>query len=176
MLERIHQQQRKQLNIWETSVKLLASIVEHEVSKTLDAVGGTCTVKLFENPLDFDDYLQVCGGSSVPQSWAFIVRVDVPGAPRIEKLAYVGHRSPKMLQYLNREGGPSLYWSRKNPAGLPKWLSEGDHSPFAQEITSKVGNGDEWFARKNNDAIEKFRTTQLAEEIANSLILQMGGD
>jgi Fic family protein len=39
MLERIHQQQRKQLKIWETSVKLLASIVEHEVSKTLDPAG-----------------------------------------------------------------------------------------------------------------------------------------
>ncbi|WP_377703735.1 Fic family protein [Pseudoduganella sp. UC29_71] len=175
-LERIHKQQEKQLKIWETSVKLLASIVEHEVSKQLEAVNGTCIVKLFDAPLDFDDYLEVCSGHSVPQSWAFTIRLDVPGANRIEKLAYIGHRSARLHQYLNHSGGPSLYWSRKNPDGLPKWISDAEKSPFAIELTSKVGNGDEWFARKSDDSVEKLSTTQLAGRIAHELIQQMGTD
>jgi hypothetical protein len=102
--------------------------------------------------------------------------LDVPGAQRVEKLAYVGHRSARLHQYLERTGGPSIYWSRKNPEGLPKWVSDGPQSPFAVELTSKVGNGDEWFAKKSDDSVEKLSTTQLAGEIAHALIEQMGSD
>ena len=176
IIEKIRLRQEKQLNIWETSVRLLASIIEHRISQSLEPVGGVCSVKLFENPLDLDDYIEVCGGHSVPRSWAFIVRLEIPGISRLEKLAYIGHRSIRMYQNLNQEGGPSLYWSHKNPEGFPKWIGDGPNSPFALEITSKVGNGDEWFARLSNDSIERVQTTDLAGRIADALVNQVQVD
>lgn len=172
-IERIRLRQEKQLNIWETSVKLLASIIEHNVSQSLEQVGGSCSIRSFDSPLDLDDYIEVCAGHSVPRSWAFTVRLDVPALARVEKLAYIGHRSARMYQNLGQEGGPSLYWSHKNPEGFPKWIYDGPNSPFAIEITSKSGNGDEWFARRNDDSIERIQTTDLAGRIAEVLVNQV---
>ena len=173
VLEKIRQLQEKQLYIWETSVKLLASIVGHRLTQMLEPIGGACTTHLYDSPLDIDDYLEVCAGRSVPRSWAFTVRLEIPGVSRIEKLAYIGHRSNRMYQALNYEGGPSLYWSYKNPANFPKWLADGANSPFAVEITSKVGSGDEWFARLPDELIQRIQTTELATRIADSLISQV---
>ena len=116
VIEKIRQMQERQLYIWETSVKLLASIIEHRVSQILSPVGGVCTARLYDSPLDLDDYLEVCGGHSVPRSWAFTIRVEIPGVSRLEKLAYIGHRSIRIYHHLNQQGGPSLYWSNKNTA------------------------------------------------------------
>jgi Fic family protein len=173
VIEKIRQKQEKQLYIWETSVKLLASIIEHQISQLLEPVGGICFARLYDSPLDIDDYLEVCGGHSVPRSWAFTVRVEIPGVSRLEKLAYIGHRSTRMYQHLNQQGGPSLYWSYKNPANFPKWIADESNSPYAVEITSKVGNGDEWFARFPDDLIQRVQTTELATRIANALVSQV---
>jgi Fic family protein len=174
LVEKIRQMQEKQLYIWETSVKLLASIIGHRLTQLLESVGGTCTTRLYESPLDLDDYLEVCGGRSVSRSWAFTIRIDIPGVSRLEKLAFIGHRSHRMRQAMSNEGGPSLYWSSKNPANFPKWLADGQSSPFAAEITSKVGNGDEWFARVSDDSILKIQTTELAAKVAGALVNQVG--
>lgn len=176
IVEKIRLQQEKQLNIWQTSVKLLSSIIEHRVVQSLEQVGGTCVITTFDDPLDIDDYIQVCAGHSVSRSWAFTVRIDVPGLPKLEKLAYIGHRSARMYQSLGQQGGPSLYWSRKNPQGFPKWINDGNSSPFALEVTSKVGNGDEWFARRIDDSIDRVQTTDLAGRIADALVQQVHSD
>ena len=173
VVEKIRQMQEKQLYIWETSVKLLASIIEHRVSQILSPVGGVCTARLYDSPLDLDDYLEVCGGHSVPRSWAFTIRVEIPGVSRLEKLAYIGHRSIRMYHHLNQQGGPSLYWSNKNPANFPKWIADGSNSPYAMEITSKVGNGDEWFAKLADESIVTVQTTELASRIADALVSQV---
>ena len=165
--------QERQLYIWETSVKLLASIIEHRVSQILSPVGGVCTARLYDSPLDLDDYLEVCGGHSVPRSWAFTIRVEIPGVSRLEKLAYIGHRSIRIYHHLNQQGGPSLYWSNKNTANFPKWIADGSNSPYALEITSKVGNGDEWFAKLADDSIISVQTTELASRIADALVSQV---
>jgi Fic family protein len=176
LIERIRLRQEKQLHIWETSVKLLATIIEHRIAQSLESVGGSCSVKPFDSPLDLDDYIEVCAGHSVPRSWAFTVRLEVPGLSRLEKLAYIGHRSARMYQALDQEGGPSIYWSRRNPEGFPKWVSDGPSSPFAVEITSKGGNGDEWFARRSDDFVERVQTTDLAGRIADAMVGQVQTD
>ena len=99
--------------------------------------------------------------------------MEIPGVSRLEKLAYIGHRSTRMYQHLNQQGGPSLYWSYKNPANFPKWIADESNSPYAVEITSKVGNGDEWFARFPDDLIQRVQTTELATRIANALVSQV---
>jgi Fic family protein len=173
VLEKIRLRQEKQLRIWETSVRLLASIVEHNVSSALEPVGGVCSAHIFDEPLDLQDYLEICKGRSVPQSWAFTITAEVPGAARLEKLAYIGHRSAKMYQHLERQGGPSLYWSSKNASGFPRWLADGPSSPFAVEITAFAGNGDEWFVRLANDSIRLEKTTALASQVAEAIVGQV---
>ena len=173
VVEKIRLLQEKQLDIWETGVKLLASIVEHRLTQLLEPVGGTASIRLYDSPLDLDDYLEVCGGRSVSRSWAFTVRIEIPGVPRLEKLAYIGHRSNRLHQVMNYEGGPALYWSSKNPANFPKWLADGDQSPYATELTAKAGNGDEWIARLPDDSIQRIQTTELAEKIAEALVKQV---
>ena len=175
-VERIRLLQEKHLTIWETGVKLLASIIEHRLAQALERVGGTCTLRHYERPLDFEDYLEVCQGRSVPRSWAFALRIEIPGIPRLERLAWIGPRSPGMFQALLREGGPSLFWSHRNPEGFPPWIGDGAASPYAVEITSLAGNGDEWHVRLINDAIERVQTTELAGRIAEALVARAGRD
>lgn len=172
LVERLRQRQEGQLRIWETSVRLLASIIEDNVGRTVDQLKGTCHAHIFTEPLDLTDYREVCLGHSVPRSWAFNIKIDIPGIEKLEKLAYIGHRSSRMYQHLNREGGPSLYWATKNPDGFPKWISD-QASPFAVEITALTGNGDEWYVRLSNDEVQKLSTTALARKISASLMDQI---
>lgn len=171
-IEKIRINQEKQLKIWTTSVQLLASIIEHKVSQKIEPARGLCSVKVFDNSLDLEDYIEVCEGHSVAKSWAFILRIDIPGISCLEKLAYVGHRSNQMFSYLNNQGGPALYWSSKNPIGFPKWLSSSANSPYAIEMTAHPGNGDEWFVRLADDSILSIATTELAEHLSAALVSQ----
>lgn len=157
-----------------TRITELARDVKHPTNiKILDPVGGNAIFRLYDSPLDLDDYLEACSGHSVSKSWAFSIRIEIPGLSHFEKLAYIGHRSDRMFNSMNREGGPSLYWSSKNPATFPKWLSDDENSPFAMEVTSKAGFGDEWTARLPDHSIQKFLTTDLAARIADALIGQV---
>lgn len=173
VVEKIRQMQEKQLYIWETGVKLLASIIGHRLTQLLEPVGGAASIRLYDSPLDLDDYLEVCGGKSVSRSWAFTIRIEIPGVPRLEKLAYIGHRSNKWRDALNYEGGPSIYWSSRNPTNFPKWLNDGENSPFAMELTAKAGNGDEWVVRLSDGSVQKVQTTELASKIAEALVSQV---
>ncbi len=172
LVERIRERQKQELRIWDTTVRLLAEIVEHNVSSALEAVGGRCRIRVYEDALDFQDYIELCLNHAVAKSWAFDLCVDVPGIPKLEKLVYAGHRSIQMHQKLG-EGGPSLFWSKKNAAGFPKWVSDDAMSPFAIEMTTKSGNGDRWFARLHDGKIAQFQTTELAKRISSELLKQL---
>lgn len=173
--EKLRLNQEKQLHIWEISVKLLASIIEHQLNSQLDALHGSCNFRIFEAPLDLDDYIEVCQGHSVTKSWAFMLVISVPGLPSVERLAYIGHRSARVHQFLGREGGPSLYWSIKNPTGFPKWINNEEDSPYAVELTTRIGKGDEWYIRTKNDQTEALSTTELASKISEALISILAG-
>lgn len=168
--ERIRQQQQRQFNIWDSSINLLARTVEHQLQSEVEPINGRVSVKLFESPLDLDDYLAICDRKSAQKSWAFIIDIEIPGFSRETRLAYVGFRSPQMFHELGDEGGPSLLWSKRNPEGFPKWIGVTYEAPYAVELTTKLGAGDEWYAKKVDGGIEKISTTTLAVRIANSLI------
>lgn len=171
--EKIRLRQESQLRVWETSVGLLASLIELKVSSKVEAAGGTCRAKMFSGTLDIEGYQDLCNGFPIPRSWALTVTLDVPGLPRVEKLAYYGHRSNAMVSKLNEQGGPSLFWSSKNPSGFPKWLSDGIGSPYAVELTTSLGNGDEWYARFPDNAVKTLQTTELAQEVAAAICSQL---
>ncbi|NYH23718.1 Fic family protein [Paraburkholderia bryophila] len=171
ILEKLRIKQESQLKIWENSITLLAAIVEHHLRNRLEQVGGTCQVKVFDTPLDVEDYVELCAGRNVARTWAFVIKVSVPGVPSIEKLAYIGHRSSRMFQHLGHEGGPSLFWSIKNPNGFPKWVSIEDGAPGGAELTTKIGNGDEWHVRQRDQIIMKSMT-ELGNMIADALVAE----
>ncbi|ANB01982.1 hypothetical protein ECTOBSL9_1235 [Ectothiorhodospira sp. BSL-9] len=168
--ERIRQKQQRQFNIWDSSINLLARTIEHKLQSEIEPLNGRVSVKIFESPLDLDDYLAICDGKSAQKSWAFIVSILIPGFATQTRLAYVGFRSKLMLQELTDEGGPSLLWSKRNPEGFPKWKGVSHEAPYAVELTTKLGAGDEWYARRIDGVIENLSTTMLAAKIANSLI------
>ena len=168
--EKLREQQERQLKIWDQAVRLLASIVEHDLTEAITPIGGRCELKTFESTMDLDDYVQVCLRHSILQSWAFIISLFIPGHSPVQRLAFVGHRTPAMYNRLGQEGGPSLYWSRPNPTGLHKWIGDDEVAPlFAVELTIRNGQGDEWHVRHINNEIKKLHTTELAHQIVKAI-------
>jgi hypothetical protein len=75
-----------------------------------------------------------------------------------------------MFHHLNDTGGPSIYWSSKNPDGYPKWISNDNGAPYCVEMTTQQGVGDKWIVRKITNNFESLATSELAKLIADSLI------
>lgn len=173
LLERIKRRQARQLQILLTSVELLGRIIEHHMASALEPAGGKCSIQLFPEPVELQEYIELCRGNSVPRSWAFIVCLDVPGIPRLEKLAFIGHRTARMYQHLDRQGGASLFWSSKNPDGFPKWKADHQESPFATEVTSIAADGDKWIARLKDDTFVELQTTELGHKIADEIVQKL---
>lgn len=173
--EKIRRRQEQQLNIWDASVHLLVKAIDHFVHEEIDAVNGNVYIKEFTSPLDLEDYIALCDRKTAQRSWVFITNLVIPGFPKQVRLAYLGYRTPTMFHWLEDEGGPSIFWSRKNESGYPKWLSTEEQAPFAVEITTKQGAGDEWYARKTDGSLSKLATTELARQIARSLV-EMAAD
>lgn len=171
--ERLRIRQQQQITIWETSVRLLGSIIQDQLTQMLEPSRGVANVKFFDHPVDLDDFIDLCEGRSISGGWAFAVQLAVPGLGRLEKLAFIGHRSARMYQALGQEGGPALYWSRRTESGFPKWERDGSNSPYAVEATSKLGNGDAWMARLPDERFSTHSTTDLAELTARALIEQI---
>ena len=170
--EKIRKKQEQQLNIWDASVHLLVKAIDHCLHEEIDAVGGDVYIKEFESPLDLEDYIALCDRKTVQRSWAFITNVDIPGFSNQVRLAYLGHRTSAMFHELADEGGPAIFWSceNENENGYPRWVSAEDRAPFAVEITTKLGVGDEWFVRKVDGSMSKMTLTVLAKHIAKSLV------
>jgi Fic family protein len=173
-LERLFKQQEQQLSIWTTGVKLLASVIEFQITRSLEVLSGRVTTRIFDGFIDLDDYIDLCAGKGISGGWAFIFNIDVPGLRKMEKLAYVQSRSSAMYHRLGQDGGPSLYWSRVNPTGYPKWTRDGNSSPYAVEITSRSGSGDEWVALLADGTFVESNTTELAGRFSNALLDQVG--
>ncbi len=173
IVEKIKLHQQRQLQVLLASVQLLGKIIEHDIAVALDRVGGQCWVKVFPDPLELQEYIELCAGIPVPRSWAFVVSIDVPGITRLEKLAFIGYRTAKMLRHLDGKGGVSLFWSSKNPIGFPKWKADFQDSPFATEVTSIAGDGDKWMAHLKNDTIVEMQTTELGRKLAEELVKQL---
>ncbi|MBI5561879.1 MAG: Fic family protein [Deltaproteobacteria bacterium] len=170
VLEKIREQQKQLLRIWETSVQLLVKTIDYYIHEQIDQANGSCYIRAFDSPLDIDDYISLCERKSVAKTWAFIIAISIPGFPKLERLSYIVYRSPMMHHFLGDEGGPSLSWSTRNSDGYPMWISKDEAAPFCVELTTKQGAGDEWYARKQDGSIEKLTTTDISKKIALSIV------
>lgn len=172
LLAAINHRREQNLKVWQTGVSLLASMIDLRLSERIETVGGRYRLKTFDNALDLEDYNELCAGRSVSGGWAFAVSIAIPGFPQLEKLAYVQHRSAQLYQRFGQEGGPALFWSHKNPEGFPKWKPDFDRAPFAAELTSRAGSGDEWVARLADGSVLDLPTRQVADRLVEALLGQ----
>ena len=95
--------------------------------------------------------------------------------PSISRLAWIGYRSPQMYKQLENieKGGPSIFWSKKNPDGYPTWIQDDNSAPSYIELTTVQGSGDDWYVMDKYQSITQRNTTKVASDIANSLIQQL---
>ncbi|MCK5525408.1 MAG: Fic family protein [Thiomargarita sp.] len=173
--EKLRRVQEKRLNIWHTSVTLLIKLIEHELESILSDLKGKSHIKVFEEPLELDDYIKLCSGSNVPMTWSFIINISIPSLEPLERLAWFGHRSTAMYQHLRHreEGGPSIFWSIKNSQDYPPWIRNDKFSPEYIELTTIQSSGDEWYAMNKDGTIERVQTIQLAKKMTNDLVNQI---
>lgn len=169
LAEKIRINQEKQIEVWNRSISLLSAMIELNLSKNMEQVGGKIFKKDFAGIADIEDFISLCQGASISRSWSFIVSMSIPGAQQLEYLGFIGHRSAALYQNLH-EGGPSLHWSIARPDAIPKWQKALDEAPYAKEITTRLGKGDEWVAVLPDDSIRQHTTSELAENIANSMM------
>jgi len=162
--------QEKYLEVWNKSIWLLSASIELNLSKRLEASSGRIFKRDFSGVADVDDFVTLCAGNSISSSWAFSFSINLPGFSEIGYLAFVGHRSYSLLNSLNREGGPSLHWSIANANVTPKWQRVLDDAPYAKEITTRLGKGDEWVVLLTNDTVRHHTTAELAELISDGML------
>lgn len=174
-IEMVRKAQKRRLEIWLASVSLLVRMLAFELEELVEPLDAKIQVKAFDNALELEDYVTLCSGKSVPMSWAFKISVRVPALTPIEKLAWFGHRSGEMYRYLNdrEEGGPSLFWSIKNPQGYPPWIKDVERAPGWIELTTIQGHGDQWFVMDVQHTISASTTSDIAKGIAHDLLKEM---
>lgn len=177
-IEKLRRAQEQRLSIWNTSVSLLAKIIEHNLNGLVEAVGGRCVIKTFTESLELDDYIGLCSRHTMSNAWSFTVSLTVPGMPPVDRLAWFGYRSPQMYRHLERfeKGGPSIFWSVKNPEGYPPWIQQDDLAPAYVELTTIQGSGDDWYVMDNNHVISKMSTTKVAKGVCEALVHQLTCD
>ncbi len=168
--EKIKKKQESNLQIWNTSVSLLAKSIEHYIREEVEDIGGTIYIKHFESSLDIEDYISLTQRKSVSNSWCFIINIHIPGLEKFERLAYISYRQPEIQSHMKNTGGPAIFWSKKNYNGYPKWISDDNAAPFCLEMTSAEGIGDLWSARLKNNSIIDLSTTELAKKISTGLL------
>lgn len=174
--EKIRKAQDRRLSIWNTSVSLLIRVIEHELCDVLiEKFNGKCGIRVFDDALELDDYVELCSRHSVSRTWAFIVNIQIPGLSPISRLAWFGYRSQQMCDYLEKfdQGGPSIFWSIKNPDDYPTWIQDDSEAPKYIELTTIQGSGDDWCVMDKNHSICKINTTNLAKAISEALLISV---
>ena len=164
--ERLRQLQERQAKIWASSVQLLADMVEHRLAGGMAAAGGTVSLKRYYESFDADTFVNLATRNLAQAGWAFSLTAQAPGVPKHELPAFFGHRSIPMFHKLGDQPGVSLFWSKASSGGLKKWQRY-DESPFGIEMTTQLGEGDDWYVRYADDNIRRLGTAKLAEQIAN---------
>jgi len=170
IIAKLQRQQAQQVDIWNTAVNLLSSMLELELTRVLQELNGQVKIKQYQGISDVEDLLELCAGRNISMSWAFKLSISIPSLPAYDLLCFVGHRSYRMHQQMGNEQGPSLYWSRPNPDGYPKWKRSDELSPFAQEMTSRLGRGDEWTVLTVDSLIRQMTTSEIVQNVSSAIL------
>jgi fido (protein-threonine AMPylation protein) len=165
--------QENRLAVWNAAVDLLASLLAGELQPRLEPSGGRSAVHRYRDSLTPDDFLDLCEGRAVRDSWSFRVACTAPGLGEVVRLAWMGYRSREMRAALpqGKAGGPSIFWSVRNSQGYPPWKQADPHfSPGGEELTLV---GDSWLVLRSGQ-VKTFAPGQLAVRIAEDLVEALG--
>jgi Fic family protein len=174
-IQMVRRAQARRLEVWNTSVELLYKILVDQLATMLDAVGGSLDARLFQNPLDLDDFIALSSGRPISRSWAFKFRASAPGVRTVERLAWFGFRSTGLRAAVGTDGefAPSLFWSSPNPDGYPPWILSSADAPGLCELSVTPGAGDEWHVLSASGAYASLGTTEAAKRIAKGVFALM---
>ena len=157
--------QANRLNVWNAGVHLLAASIKSQLMDRFEGPGVAVELKEFDQ-LDVDDFIELCEGRPVRQSWAFLVRLRVPGMPNVERLAWASYSGNLLKERLAREPGrPAIKWSVPNPDGYPPWTGAGVISPGGEESTILR---DRWLVQRDG-AVTEESPSDLAFRIADTI-------
>ncbi len=166
-LAALRKKQENQLAIWNKAVELLLVNVNAEVGALVEQGGGDGHVQDYDPALDLDEYLVLCDGRPISDAWAFAVQIHPLACNTVSRLAWIGYRSHEMTAALGGKGGPTIFWSVPNPAGVPRWRRAlGNEAPAGEEMTYE---GDGWVVR-NGNGITRLGPSQLAQRIVHDLV------
>lgn len=172
--EKIRKQQELRLEVWRRSVDLLSSRIELKLAEKLSNPSIQINKVDFGGIADLDDFLTLCASKPIGKSWAFRLSIRIDGVGLYSFLCFIGHRSYQMLDQLNTEGGPSLYWSIYDQNYERKWRQVSDEAPFFKEATIALDHGDNWIAIKSTGVVAKLSTIELADSVAAAVVESIG--
>ena len=158
--------QANRLDLWNAGVHLLFASIKSNLEDRFSESNVSLDLKEYDH-LKVDDFIELCEGHSNSLSWAFLLRIRVPGMPAVERLAWASNPGPVLGARLAQEPGrPVLKWSVPNPDGYPRWMSAETASPGGEEMTIVK---DRWLILRNKSFIERS-PSELASEIAEDIV------
>jgi len=169
-IARIRQRQQQTVQIWNAALTLLAQRVRECLDEALVDVGGPVSKwNLDLEPLELEDYIQLCNMKSISRSWWLQVELQIPGIHRVERLGWIGFRSNELMAAtpeLARE--PSIFWSVPS-GGYPVWRrAVPSECPFVQEFSLQ---GDRWACLGLDGRVIQLLPGELARKVAEGLIV-----
>ena len=154
--------------IWNDAVRLLFSLVEHELDDMFDDVGHVKT-RWYDAELTVDDYVSLAESNSSGNSWLVRFDAKVPGVGECRYLAWTGYRSFEMQDWNSIGGGPAVFWSVPDPTGYRTWHRDDTSSPGIAELTLHLPDVDQWVVRMPDGDIRRLRPSAVAALVAGAI-------
>jgi Fic family protein len=163
--ERLVRAQSNRLALWNAGVHLLFTNIKSQLTERFGDRGVELEMRQYDQ-LSVDDFIELCEGRTIRLSWAFLIRCQAPGMPKIEQLAWAGTMGdPLRARLANEPGRPVLMWSVPNPDRYPPWVRTGEASPGGEQMTIQK---DRWLVSRGSRVFE-FAPSELAAKIAEDI-------
>jgi len=166
----LREAQRRRCELWNRSLELLTTGLHDRLGSQLEPLGGEAHLTNTRQSLELDEFLALCEGQSIPQSWAFRVESTLPGLTAVDYLAWIGYRPTPLREAVGSQG-PCLFWSRRSPQGYPPWEQvTGADAPDCDSLTADLSSvGDRWYIFSHT-ATRVISTSELAAELTNGFM------
>ncbi len=168
------QAQIRRTAIWNDAVRLLFSLVEHELDDMFGEVGHVSS-RWYDAELTVDDYVALAEDDSSGNSWLVRFDAEVPGVGVSRFLAWTGYRSYELKNWNGIGPGPAIFWSVPDPTGYKAWSSDDLNSPGAAELTLQLPDVDQWIVRLPDGEIRRLRPSTVAGRIAQAIASSVAG-
>ena len=164
----LRQVQIRRTAIWNDAVRLLFSLIEHELDGMFGEVGHVST-RWYDAELTVNDYVALADDDSSGNSWLVRIDADVPGVAECRFLAWTGYRSYTMKNWNGIGGGPAIFWSVPDPEGYRAWSQIDESSPGVAELTLQLPDVDQWIARMPDGELRRLRPSAVAGRVAQAI-------